>query len=130
MIHLKIALPTRMMYEGDVRRVSLEAQNGPFTMLPRHIDFVAALTPGILYFDTADGEEVFFAVDVGIVVKCASDVLVSTHNAVRSRDLESLHSMVREHFELQSEQERRAHSALSRLEADFVRRYLEVEERG
>jgi F-type H+-transporting ATPase subunit epsilon len=128
-VRLKIALPTRLLYDGEVRKVSGEASNGSFTLLPRHIGFATALVPGILYFDTAgeDSKEIFFAVDEGILVKCGPEVLVSTRNAVRSADLPSLHRTVRQHFEDLTEQERRAQSALVRLEADFVRRYLEVE---
>lgn len=127
-MRLKIALPTRLLYDGDVRKVSGEAANGSFTLLPRHIDFVTVLVPGILFFDTAGEktEEVFFAVDEGILVKCGRDVLVSTRNAVRSADLASLHGTIREYFETLDEQERRARSALVRLEADFLRRYLEL----
>jgi F-type H+-transporting ATPase subunit epsilon len=128
-MRLKIALPTRLLYDADVRKVSGEAVDGSFTLLPRHIDFVTSLVPGILFCDTAgeNAEEVFFAVDEGILVKRGPDVLVSTRNAVCSADLASLHRTVREHFETLDEQERRARSALVRLEADFVRRYLELE---
>lgn len=128
-MRLKIALPTRLLYDGEVRKVTAEAANGSFTLMPRHIGFVTALVPGILFFDTAgeEVEEIFYAVDEGILVKCGSKVLVSTRNAVRSADLESLHHTIQEHFEVLSEQERRARSALVRLEADFVRRFLELE---
>jgi F-type H+-transporting ATPase subunit epsilon len=128
-MRLKIALPTQLLYDGNVLKVSGEAVNGSFTLLPHHIDFVTALVPGILFFDTAaeKAAEVFFAVDEGILVKRGPDVLISTRNAVCSADLASLHRTVREHFETLDEQERRARSALVRLEADFVRRYLELE---
>lgn len=127
-MNLKIALPTRLIYDGEVRKISGEAANSSFTLLPRHIDFVTVLVPGILVFDIPgeETEEVFYAVDEGTLVKCGPEVLVSTRNAVRSADLASLHRTVREHFETLDEQERRARSALVRLEADFVRRYLEL----
>jgi F-type H+-transporting ATPase subunit epsilon len=127
-MRLKIARPTQLLYDGEVRKISAEVADGSFTLLPRHIDFVTVLVPGILFFDTAgeETEEVFFAVDEGILVKCGPDVLVSTRNAVRSADLASLHHTIREHFETLDEQERRARSALVRLEADFMRRYLEL----
>jgi F-type H+-transporting ATPase subunit epsilon len=127
-MRLKIALPTRLLYDGEVRKISGEATNGSFTLLPRHIDFVTALVPGILFFETSGDatDEIFYAVDEGILIKCRSEVLVSTRNAARSTDLASLHRTVREHFETLDEQERRARSALVRLEADFVRRYLEL----
>ena len=128
MMKLRIALPSGLLYDGEVRKVSAEAANGSFTLLPRHIDFVTALVPGILFFDKAgeEREEVFFAVDQGILVKCGPEVLVSTRNAVRSADLESLYNTVHKHFEVLDEQEERARSALIQLEADFVRRYLEI----
>lgn len=130
MMHLKIALPSKLVYEGEIRKISFEAVDGTFTMLPRHIDFVSALIPGILYFEPRDEqpEEVFFAVDQGLLVKQGRDVLVSTHNAVRSADLGSLHRTIQDHFKALNEQERQAHAALTRLEADFIHRYLEIED--
>jgi F-type H+-transporting ATPase subunit epsilon len=130
-MRLRIALPTGLLYNGEIRKVSAEAVNGAFMMLPRHIDFVTVLVPCILFFETAEekSEEIFFAVDKSILVKRGPDVLVSTRNAVRSKDLASLRNTVHEHFEVLDEQERRARSALARMEADFVRRFLELEGR-
>lgn len=131
-MRLKIALPTGLLYDGEIRKVSAEAVNGAFTMLPRHIDFVTSLVPCILFFETGGehSREVFFAVDKSILVKRGPDVLVSTRNAVRSDDLESLRRTVHEHFEVMDEHERRARSALARMEADFVRRFIELEGRA
>ncbi|MEJ2012391.1 MAG: F0F1 ATP synthase subunit epsilon [Anaerolineales bacterium] len=127
-MRLKIALPTRIVYDGEVSKLSAEAINGSFTLLPHHIDFVTALVPGILYFDTAGekNEEIFFAVDEGIMVKRGADVFVSSRNAVCSDDLETLHSTIHDHFEVLNERERKARSALVHLEADFIRRYLKM----
>ena len=131
-MRLKLVLPTRLILDGEVSKVRAEALNGSFTLLPRHIDFVTALVPGILSFDTVGEvvEEIFFAVDAGILVKRGPDVWVSTRNAVCSTDLRALHITVRQHFEVLNEQESRARSALVRLEADFVRRYLELGDRA
>ena len=127
-MRLKIALPTRIVYDGEVRKISAEAKDGSFTLLPHHIDFVTALVPGILFFDTegAESEEVFFAVDEGIMVKRGVEVFVSSRNAVSSDDLQRLHSTIHDHFEVLDERERKARSALVRLEADFIRRYLKM----
>jgi F-type H+-transporting ATPase subunit epsilon len=128
-MRLKIALPTQIIYDGEVRKISAEAVNGSFTLLPHHIDFVTALVPGILFCDTFGerSEEIFFAVDEGIMVKRGQEVFVSSRNAVRSDDLKSLHATIHDHFDVLDERERRARSALFRLEADFIRRYLKIE---
>jgi F-type H+-transporting ATPase subunit epsilon len=127
-MRLRIALPTQIVYDGEVRKISAEAIDGSFTLLPRHIDFVTALVPGILFFDTAGetSEEIFFAVDEGIMVKRGPEVFVSSRNAVCSDDLERLHSTIHDHFEVLDERERKARSALVQLEADFIRRYLKM----
>ena len=128
-MRLKILVPTGLRYEGEIRKVSAEAINGAFTMLPNHIGFTTALVPSILFFETAgeNSEEVFFAVDKSILVKCGPDVLISTRNAVRSKDLKSLYQAIDEHFTELDEHERRAHSALVKMETYFVTHFLEIE---
>ena len=65
-------------------------------ILPKHIDFVTALVPSVLTFQPAGKPEEYLAVDHGILVKCGSDVTVSTRNAVRGINLEQLKARRRE----------------------------------
>ena len=129
-MRLKILLPAVVFLENEVTKVTAEAENGSFCLLPRHIDFVTSLVPGILSFEPAEavrGEE-FVAIDEGIMVKCGSDVTVATRKAVRSKDLGSLKRTVEEEFRVLSEQETRTRSILAKLEADFVRRMMRLRE--
>ncbi len=126
-MNLRILLPTRILIDRPVDKVIAEAENGSFCLLPRHIDMTAALVPGLLSF-TADQEEQFVAIDEGVLVKNGADVLVSVRDAVIGPDLGLLRLMVRERFEALDEREKRARSALVRLEADFVRRFIELRE--
>jgi F-type H+-transporting ATPase subunit epsilon len=112
-----------------VTKVVAEAENGSFGILPKHIDFVAALVPGILSFESA-GEEEFLATDEGVLVKCASDVMVSTRKAVRSKDLGMLKQTVEREFRTLDERERKTRSILTKLEADFAKKFLKMMERG
>ncbi|NVM21542.1 MAG: F0F1 ATP synthase subunit epsilon [Desulfobacterales bacterium] len=127
---LKIVLPSELLIEKDVTKVIAEAWNGSFCLLPRHIDFVAALVPGLLSFETRQGGEEFVAVDEGILVKCASEVLISTKNAVYGPDLGHLKEAVQKRFIALKDREKMSHSALAKLEANFVRRFLELEKYG
>jgi F-type H+-transporting ATPase subunit epsilon len=126
---LKIILPTEIMVDVEVTKVTAEAGNGSFCLLPRHIDFVAALVPGLLSFVKAgNGVEEFLAVDEGILVKCGPEVLVSTRKAVRGPELGQLRETVEKTFKVLTDQEKRARSALANLEANFIRRFLKMEE--
>jgi F-type H+-transporting ATPase subunit beta len=45
---LMVLLPGEVFMEEEVEKVIAEARNGSFCLLPRHVDFVAALVPGLL----------------------------------------------------------------------------------
>ena len=123
---LKVLLPKKILVEEEVRKVVAEGQDGSFCLLPRHVDFVSALVPGLLEYETAVGEEFYLAVDEGILVKCGAEVLVSTRNAARGADLGQLQKLIREQFAELDEREKQTRSALAKIEADFVRRFLEL----
>lgn len=129
-MRLKLCLPTRTLHEEQVEKIVAEAPNGAFGMLPRHIDFVAALVPGILAVTLEGGREILFGVDEGILVKRGRDVMISVRNAVKGDDLASLRRTVEQEFLQLDERERTARAALARLEAGVVRRFIQLEERG
>lgn len=130
MIRLKVMLPTRVLVEEEAASVTAEGENGSFSLLPRHIDFVSALVPSILSFRDGEGKEVFLAVDEGVLVKCGSEVWVSVRDGVRGPDLGGLRRTVEERFRALDDLERKSRQAVSRMEADFVRRFLELGENG
>lgn len=127
-MRLRVLLPTEVLVDAEVVKVVAEGGDGWFALLPRHVDFVAALVPGILAFTSPDGHEHLIAVDEGVLVKCGPDVAVSTRNAVRGDALEALNGIVASRFRQLDEEQRIARTALGRLEAGAVRRFLELEE--
>jgi F-type H+-transporting ATPase subunit epsilon len=130
-MNLKVLLPTEILLDEGVRKVTAEAANGSFCLLPKHVDFVAALVPGLLSFETEkEGEEVFLAVTEGVLVKSEQEVLVSVRNAVRGGDLGEMRQIVKEKFMVLDDKEKTARTAMARIEAGFVRRFLEVQKRG
>jgi len=126
-MRLQVMLPTRVLVDTQVTKVIAEAENGEFCLLPRHIDFVSALVPGILYFYTG-GDERYAAIDAGILVKVGRDVFVSTPNGVEGTELARLDALVEEHFLELDEHERKARTALGRLEAGALRGFRELQE--
>lgn len=127
-MRLKVLLPIKILIDEEVVKVIAEAENGSFCLLPRHVDFVAALVPGLLSFTTADQKEEFLALDEGILVKRGPEVLVSTRNAVLGPDLGVLRQMVRKQYQELDEHEKVVQAAMTRLEADLVRRFIELGE--
>ncbi|MDP3876974.1 MAG: F0F1 ATP synthase subunit epsilon [Methylobacter sp.] len=126
-MRLKLLLPSQVLLDEPVQKIITKAANGSFCLEPRHVDFVAALVPGVLSYIAETGQEVFIAIDEGTLVKCGGNVLISTYNAVRGDDLETLRDTVEQRFVQLDEAERSARSALARLEAGVLRRFTQIQ---
>ncbi len=135
-MRLRVLCPHGAVLEREVTKVVAEADNGWFGLLPRHVDFVAALVPGILAYlpaaadreEPKEAAEEYLAVAEGILVKVGREVRVAVRDAVAGARLGELERAVRRHSRELERSEERARAALARLEADFVRRFAELSE--
>ncbi|MDR4505076.1 MAG: F0F1 ATP synthase subunit epsilon [Candidatus Scalindua sp.] len=123
---LKVLLPTEVFIEEEVTKVIAEAEDGSFCIKPKHVDFVAALVPGLLSFETTGGREEFLAVDEGTLVKCGAEVLVSAANVVRGPNLGTLKDTVEKQFMIVDDRLKDVRTAVAKLEASFVRKFIEL----
>jgi len=126
-MRLKVWIPTEIFLDEEVTKVKAEAENGWFCILPRHIDYVTALVPGILFLERAGQPTEHLAIDRGILVKCGPEVSVSTRHAVRGASLENLQEAVANEFRTMQEKEQAARVFEAKLEAELVRQLVEVE---
>jgi len=127
-MRLKVVLPTKILIETAAIKVIAEAENGIFCLLPRHIDFVATLIPSLLSFVSPQGQEQFFAIDQGILIKHGDEVTVATQNAVQGGDLGMLKKTVEQQFHLIDEREKTARSVLEKLEINTIRHFIQLGE--
>ncbi len=120
---LEVLLPWRVFLDGiEVSRIVAETSEGSFGVLPRRLDCVAALVPGILIYETESEGEVFLAVDEGILVKTGAQVRVSVRRALAGKNLESLRKTVQQEFLSRDEHEQDMRSVMAGLEIGFMRR--------
>ncbi len=123
---LQVILPTKILLDTKVIKVTAESENGYFCLLPHHIDFVTALVPGLLSFVTTEEQERFLAVDEGILVKSGFNVRVATRHAVEAADLGFLRQTVEKQFQILDDREKHTRSALTKLEANMIRQFVEL----
>ena len=125
-MNLKVLLPFQIFAEktGLVRIVA-ETHEGSFGLLPHRRDCVAALAPGILIYETKVQDEVYVAVDEGVLVKTGLDVLVSVRNAIGGTDLGQLRDSVEREFLNLNEREQSVRSVMVKMESGFIRRLAE-----
>ncbi|MEO7863664.1 MAG: F0F1 ATP synthase subunit epsilon [Nitrospirales bacterium] len=123
---LKILLPFRIFAEQNaVTRIVAETRQGAFGILPQRLDCVAALEPGILIYQRKGEEEMYVALDEGVLVKSGPNVLVSVRNAIAGTDLHQLREAVEREFLTLDEHEQSLRSVMSKLESSFVRRFAD-----
>ena len=128
LMNLKVLLPFGVFAEKTgVSRIVAETRDGSFGLLPRRLDCVAALAPGILIYENEAEGEVYLAVDGGVLVKTGLDVLVSVRNAIAGTDLGQLHDAVEREFLNVDDQEQSVRSVMAKMESDFIRRLAEFD---
>ncbi|MFW6286484.1 MAG: F0F1 ATP synthase subunit epsilon [Candidatus Sumerlaeota bacterium] len=126
-MHLRVTLPFHVEVDEPVLKVSAEGDAGGFCLKPKHVDYCASLQPGLLWFVNTDGEEIFLAIDRGLLVKTGENVQVATGQTVRCEKLEDVEDAVANYIREKDEREQQAEMALEKMQADFVRRFAELE---
>ena len=122
-MHLRILMPFQVFADKtDVSRIVADTSEGWFGLLPRRLDCVAALVPGILTYESRADGEVFVAVDEGVLVKTGSDVFVSVRRATTGADLGQLRETVEREFLTLDDQEKAVRSVVAKMEGNLIRR--------
>jgi F-type H+-transporting ATPase subunit epsilon len=124
-MQLKILLPSRVFWEMDeVTRIVAETRQGSFGILPHRVDCVAALAAGILSYTTATANDVYVAVDEGVLVKMGAQVVVSVRHAIGGADLGQLRQAVEREFLTLDDREKSIQTAIAHLESGLIRRLV------
>ena len=125
-LKLTMLLPDQVLVSTSATKIGGDAIHGSFVVLPRHIDFVTALVPGIFfYFETAD-HPTYVAIDRGILVKQNTTVWVSVLRAIPGDDLDHLDQVIEEEFRHLDDQQKQTQTTLTKLELSFMRGLVDL----
>lgn len=126
-MHLKILLPHKIFADiKNVKKIVVETTAGSYGILPRRLDCTAALTPGILMYETETDGVKYIALDDGILIKAGSEVTVSVRNAMGDAPLGKLRSLVEQEMMQLDELEINARRVMAKLETGFMRNFQKI----
>lgn len=125
-MNLNILLPNKVFAQHkNVLRVIVETLEGSYGILPNRRDCTAALAPGILTYEIQSGEEIYLAIDQGIMVKKGNDVLVSVRQAIQGIGLSQLREAIKAEFLTLDDKQQEIRFAMDKLESSFLQRLTE-----
>ena len=127
-MQLRILLPFGVFASvANVTRVTVMTPAGSFGLLPHRLDCATVLSPGLLSYSTASSGEIHLAIDAGVLVKTAAEVVVCVRHAIAGADLGNLRQEVDRQFLNLSEQEKSARTMLAKLESGMLRGFAELQ---
>jgi F-type H+-transporting ATPase subunit epsilon len=122
-MHLKILLPSQVFLDADhVKKMVVPTGAGFVGILPERLDFVAAVKPGIMVWQNERGDEIYTAVDDGIVVKAGDEVLCSVHRASTGTDPAKLLETIEKQFISLNTEQQAVRTTLAKLEGGLLER--------
>ena len=100
---LEIITPNGVIFDDDVKQVTLPGSEGEFGVLPRHATLVSLLDTGVIVIEKADGSELAVAINSGYVkvdeekTTCIVDgaVAISGEDSNLARALEEAKELIK-----------------------------------
>ena len=124
-MNLKLLMPTQVLLDTPIDKIDVEAIDGFFTLLPRHIDFVTALKNSIITY-TINGKKKYAACDHGVLVKRGDMVRISTSLAILSDRLDSLKQTIATTFKDMEQERKELNLSITRLELGLTKGLLSL----
>ncbi len=85
---LEIVTPGGVIYDGDIKQVTLPGEQGEFGVLPEHASLVSLLAAGVIDIETKSGKSVLVAINSGYVKIDENKALCIVDGAVALNDEE------------------------------------------
>jgi F-type H+-transporting ATPase subunit epsilon len=124
MMQFRLSIPSQVIMEVTVEKIIAEDLNGSFCLLPKHIDCLRILIPGILTYQL-NGKEKYIGIDDGVLVKRGKEVKVAVKNVIYDVEIGQMKAELEKKITKSSEEEKRIRTIISEMEIDFINKYVE-----
>jgi F-type H+-transporting ATPase subunit epsilon len=121
LMKLEIVTPLGVIFDDDIKQVTLPGSEGEFGVLPEHAALVSLLDTGVIVIETKDGKEISVAVNAGYVKVEENKTLCVVDGAValnaEDSNLASAIAEAKELLEKASDSSMAIASAMSKVES-------------
>ena len=124
-MRVKLILPYKTILDKEAKKITAPGIEGEFQIMPKHIDATWSLKSGILTINS--DEDLYFAINTGVLVKQGDLVYISVFQAIAGDSLRSLAETVKNTLRDVSDRERKAREVLIKLEAETIKKFTEID---
>ena len=121
LMKLEIVTPLGVIFDDEVKQVTLPGSEGEFGVLPEHAALVSLLDTGVIVIETKEGKEISVAVNAGYVKVEENKTLCVVDGAValnaEDSNLASAIAEAKELLEKASDSSMAIASAMSKVES-------------
>jgi len=100
LMKLEIVTPLGVIFDDDVKQVTLPGSEGEFGVLPEHSAILSMLDAGVVVINTKDGKDLSVAINGGYVKVEENRTLCLVDGAVALSDDDNLSKAIKEAKEL------------------------------
>jgi F-type H+-transporting ATPase subunit epsilon len=122
---LKVVTPIEV-FERKIKAIRLKDQSGFFGVMKGHTDFLTVLERAVCYYTDENSQEVFLALDGGVLSVKGGSVTITTRNAFESSDADKLSQIIENTMLRRDSSEASLLSMLKGIERSFLEKTLNV----
>lgn len=116
MLKFKIATPEKVVYEDEIKQVSVPTTTGEITILPHHIPLVSVIQAGEMKIVDNEGEHILAIASGFIEVRANNEVVILADHAERAGDIDLERAQ-----EARTRAEKEIAEAKDRQDVDFAK---------
>ncbi|TLG77093.1 ATP synthase F1 subunit epsilon [Culicoidibacter larvae] len=87
-LHLQIIALDRILYDGQITKLTINSTGGELTILPNHMPIVAVIEPAPIYVHEEDGNERIVVIHGGYFNLFDNDLLVVADDAIFAEEID------------------------------------------
>ncbi len=87
-IKFEIATPERVVFQKDIRQVTVPTTSGEITVLPDHIPLISVLKPGVLEIVSGEKDLEIISVSGGFIEVLKDKIVILADTAERAEELD------------------------------------------
>lgn len=128
-MNLKLMTPMQIILDAPIEKIDVEALDGFFTILPKHIDFITALKSSIITY-VMNNKIYYAACDHGVLVKRGTSVCISTPLVVLGNNLDTLKQTIATTFKDMEQERKELNLSMARLELGLTKGLMNLSKGG